>query len=75
MILKQKNKKRLKKIMINLILNQNYIFPKDEPIERKQKKFSPEYVFIFDDLGNDLRNRSITQLLKTSRHYKAKVIV
>ena len=43
--------------------------------ERKPKRLSPEYVFIFDDLGNDLRHASITQLFKTSRHYKAKVIV
>ena len=55
-----------------------HLFPKDEPTERKErkpKKLSPEYVFIFDDLGNDLRHASITQLFKTSRHYKAKVIV
>ena len=54
------------------------LFPKEKAIERKErkpKKLSPEYVFIFDDLGNDLRHASITQLFKTSRHYKAKVIV
>ena len=47
------------------------LFPKEESIERKPrkpKKLSPEYVFIFDDLGNDLRHPSITQLFKTSRH-------
>ena len=54
------------------------LFPKEESIERKQRKpkrLAPEYVFIFDDLGNDLRHQSITQLFKTSRHYKAQVIV
>ena len=54
------------------------LFPKEELKERKERKpkrLSPEYVFIFDDLGNDLRHQSITQLFKTSRHYKAKVIV
>ncbi len=54
------------------------LFPKEKAVERKErkpKKLSPEYVFIFDDLGNDLRHASITQLFKTSRHYKAKVIV
>jgi len=54
------------------------LFPKEKAIERKERKpkrLSPEYVFIFDDLGNDLRHQSITQLFKTSRHYKAKVIV
>ncbi len=54
------------------------LFPKEEALERKPRKpkrLSPEYVFIFDDLGNDLRHASITQLFKTSRHYRAKVIV
>ena len=43
------------------------LFPKEESIERKErkpKKLAPEYVFIFDDLGNDLRHPSITQLLR-----------
>ena len=54
------------------------LFPKEKEIERKErkpKKLSPEYVFIFDDLGNDLRHQSITQLFKTSRQFKSKVIV
>jgi hypothetical protein len=53
-------------------------FPTEKSIERKPRKpkrLGPEYVFIFDDLGADLRDKSITQLFKTSRHYKAKVIV
>lgn len=43
--------------------------------ERKMKKpskLSAKYVFIFDDLGNDLRNKVITQLSKTLRHYLAR---
>ncbi len=47
------------------------LFPKEESIERKERKpkrLAPEYVFIFDDLGADLRDKSITQLFKTSRH-------
>ena len=54
------------------------LFPKDEETterkSRKEKKLAPEYVFIFDDLGSDLRHQSITQLCKVSRHYKAKII-
>jgi len=53
------------------------LFPKEEVKERKErkpKKLAPEYVFIFDDLGADLRHPSITQLCKISRHYKAKLI-
>ena len=54
------------------------LFPKEELKERKERKpkrLAPEYVFIFDDLGADLRDKSITQLFKTSRHYRAKMIV
>ena len=46
----------------------------EEKKERKPKKLGCEYIFIFDDLGSDLRSPSITQLCKVSRHYKAKLI-
>ena len=46
----------------------------EERRERKQKKLAPEWVFVFDDLGADLRDPSVTQLVKVSRHYKCKVI-
>ena len=54
------------------------LFPVEASIEKKEKKpkkLAPEYIFVFDDLGNDLRHPAITQLFTTSRHYKAKVIV
>jgi len=47
---------------------------KKEVVEKKPKKLGCEYIFIFDDLGSDLRHPSITQLCKVSRHYKAKLI-
>ncbi len=34
------------------------LFPNEETVEikpRKKKKLSPEYIFVFDDLGADLR--------------------
>ena len=46
----------------------------EETRERKPKKLAPEWVFVFDDLGADLRDPSVTQLVKVSRHYKCKVI-
>ena len=36
---------------------------------------APEYIIIIDDLGAETRNKYITQLLKTNRHYKSKVIL
>ena len=52
------------------------LFPVEASIEKKEikpKKLAPEYIFVFDDLGNDLRHPSITQFFKTSRHYKANI--
>ena len=77
--LEEKQQEKIKKDEDNLNPKPKMdLFPKEKAIERKErkpKKLSPEYVFIFDDLGSDLRDKSITQLFKTSRHYKAKVIV
>jgi hypothetical protein len=39
------------------------------------KQIAPETIFVFDDLGSDLRNPSISQLVKTNRHEKCKVIL
>jgi hypothetical protein len=36
---------------------------------------APEYIIVIDDLGAETRNKQITQLLKTNRHYKSKVIL
>lgn len=53
----------------------------DEGTEKKKKpnqtwKYNyPRFMFIFDDLGNELRNKSIYQLLLKQRHYKAKTIL
>lgn len=37
---------------------------------QKPKKIGAEYVMVFDDLGNDMRSKTITQLSKVLRHYK-----
>jgi len=42
---------------------------------RKPKFRAPKYLFIFDDISSELRNPSIEQFLKASRHYKAKVFI
>lgn len=46
-----------------------------EKKRRKQKKLSPEIIFVFDDLGDETKSPLINQLLKTNRHYKCKVII
>lgn len=43
--------------------------------EYKPKKVYPEHIFIFDDLGDMMRDKTLNTLLKTNRHYKAKVIL
>lgn len=52
----------------------NVVRKKKRP-KRKQKYLYPEHVFIFDDLGATLRDKSIDSLLKVNRHYKSKVII
>jgi len=47
----------------------------DKKKKRKPKKVAPENVFIFDDLGDTLRNSAVNTLLKTNFHYKSKVII
>jgi hypothetical protein len=42
---------------------------------KKTNKIYPEYIIVIDDLGVETRNKYITQLLKTNRHYKSKVIL
>jgi len=42
---------------------------------KKEKKISPECIFVFDDLGTEIRNPIVNLLLKTNRHYKCKVIL
>ena len=45
-------------------------------VRKRQSKFAPlDYIFVFDDLGDELRDKTVAQLLKTNRHWKAKVIV
>lgn len=47
----------------------------EEPKRRKSKYRVPDYLLIFDDLSNELKDRWMRKLLKENRHYKAKVIV
>lgn len=46
---------------------QNIIPPK--PKEYKPKLVSPDYVFVFDDLSEETRNKYVNKLLKTNRHW------
>lgn len=46
--------------------------PKEPP---KPKLIYPETILIMDDLGMQMRNKAVTQLLKTNRHYKTMVIM
>lgn len=42
---------------------------------KKPAKEAAERIFVFDDLGAELRHPSVNQLLKTNRHNKCKVIL
>jgi len=42
---------------------------------KKLAKIIPEWIIVLDDLGDALRDKALTQLMKTNRHYKALVII
>jgi hypothetical protein len=70
---------------ISSSMNNNIIKPtnlevkiEDEQEDQKtdpKNILAPEFIIVIDDLGAETRNKSITQLLKTNRHYKSKVIL
>jgi len=49
--------------------------PETIPRKRKSKYIAPEYIFVLDDLADELRLKSVYKLLSTNRHYKCKVIL
>jgi hypothetical protein len=49
---------------------------KEQKEEKKRSALLPlDYLLIFDDLGDELRDKYVDQLLKTNRHYRSKVII
>ncbi len=42
---------------------------------RKLKYLAPEYIFIFDDLSNETKSKSLVTLLKNNRHWKLRIIL
>jgi hypothetical protein len=67
---KEKPKKKCKLIMFD--------DDSDDEAESKPKKTkyrAPEYIIILDDLSTELKNKSVTSLLKKNRHYLSKIII
>lgn len=48
---------------------------KKAPKKRQPKLLAPDFIIVCDDLGESMRNKDLTQLLKTNRHYKCKIIL
>jgi len=42
---------------------------------RKSKYITPKYLFIFDDISNELKSKSLVALLKKNRHTKSRIIL
>ncbi len=63
------------------LLQQGLLFtsmdnPLQPPNKRKKKpREEPEYIIIFDDLGDELRTTSLVELMKRSRHFRCKIII
>ena len=56
-----------------------YIFDHMEGLGEKPKKESkyivPEYIFVIDDLSEEVKSKSLTVLLKKNRHFKCMTII
>ncbi|KYQ88911.1 hypothetical protein DLAC_10492 [Tieghemostelium lacteum] len=44
-------------------------------IEKKPKNVSPDYIIVFDDISNELKDKSIPKLMKIHRHFSSKIII
>lgn len=59
-----------------IILTNDYF---EKKLKRKRKPKSkllaPDLIFVFDDISNQLRGKSVARLVKANRHYKAKTII
>lgn len=49
--------------------------PRNDKHQEKQKTKSPKYMFIFDDLGEEMRHKSIYKWLLKQRQFHAKTII
>ena len=47
----------------------------EEEPEKKKKKKTPKYLFIFDDISNQLKNTAVSRFLKIHRHFGASCII
>lgn len=43
--------------------------------KKKRRKIAPKFMFIFDDVSEELKETSIKRFIKQHRHYKSKVII
>lgn len=46
-----------------------------DPADREARPEDFEYIFVFDDISTELRDKALQKLVKNSRHYKAKIII
>ena len=54
----------------------NVAFGEEKEKKPKKSKFrSPDYLIIFDDLSNELKNPALIALLKKNRHFKSKILI
>lgn len=61
------------------IAGQGVIHPIDIPNPeikfKKEKEVAPEYLFIFDDLSSEIKDKQIARLMKINRNLRSKVII
>lgn len=59
-----------------VLMNGEVVYKVQAPLQGTDgDEIAPEYVFVFDDLSNELNDPAVGYLMKRNRHFKSKVIV
>jgi hypothetical protein len=72
---KKKDEKKEDKKSIQSMIIENSESEEDETPKKKKKFIAPEYFIILDDLSNELKDSTLTKLLKQNRHFKSRIIL
>ena len=61
---------------MKIFLGSGAVVEKKEPLEEnKKKRKTPKYLFVFDDISNQLKSLSVSRYLKVHRHFGASSII
>ena len=57
------------------ILLNGMVDPNEKKKQKRPKERAPKIIFVFDDLSDEIKKKSLTALVKKNRHFRSKVII